>query len=201
MPKDTFTNLSEDKKKRIFTAAVQEFSVQRYSQASINKIVKAAEISRGSFYQYFEDKEDLYLYMLTEIGKEKMDIFNSVEVVHPDADFFETYMHMFRMGLLWAKSKPDYSRIGMLMELDDSEFITKLRLLSLEGFALWTDLIERDKKRGLIKPEIDANLVVDILYTLNLSIFKEFFTVDAEEKLLKRVADIAYIIRGGIACV
>ena len=72
MPADTFRNLPEEKRLRIFHAAVAEFSQQPFSQASINRIVKDAGIPRGSFYQYFADKEDLYLYVITEIGREKM---------------------------------------------------------------------------------------------------------------------------------
>jgi TetR/AcrR family transcriptional regulator len=62
MPKDTFFNLDEAKRNRIFEAAVDEFSQRRFSEASINQVVKNAGISRGSFYQYFQNKEDLYLY-------------------------------------------------------------------------------------------------------------------------------------------
>jgi TetR/AcrR family transcriptional regulator len=66
VPTETYLNLSPAKR-------------QRFSDASINQIIKAAGISRGSFYQYFVDKEDLYLYMLTEIGKEKLAIAGQVE--------------------------------------------------------------------------------------------------------------------------
>ncbi len=50
MPKDTFLNLIEEKKKRIFDAAVREFSTRCFSEASINQIVKNAGIPEGSFY-------------------------------------------------------------------------------------------------------------------------------------------------------
>ena len=64
MPKETFYNLSEEKRQRIFQAAVSEFASHKFSEASLNRIVKAAKIPWGSFYQYFEDKEDLYLYVI-----------------------------------------------------------------------------------------------------------------------------------------
>src|SRR5699024_10479857 len=34
-------------------------------------IVKEADIPRGSFYQYFKDKDDLYFYLLTKLGEEQ----------------------------------------------------------------------------------------------------------------------------------
>ena len=50
MLKDTFSNLREEKKKRVFDATVQEFCTRRFSEASINQIVKNAGIPNGSFY-------------------------------------------------------------------------------------------------------------------------------------------------------
>ncbi|MDI6706012.1 MAG: TetR/AcrR family transcriptional regulator [Bacillota bacterium] len=201
MPKDTFNNLSDDKKRKIFNAAVQEFATRRFSEASINQIVKTAGISRGSFYQYFNDKEDIYLYMLTEIGKEKLEIIGRAEVLKPDADFFEAYLHMAKVALEWVKTKPEYNRIGMLMEMDDSEFIAKLRAISIEGFAKLKGMIERDKQRGLIKPEIDSDLIVDMIYTLMMHFLKEYYRAGSDEDMLKRASDIIKIIKEGIAIV
>lgn len=59
MPKDRFYNLSAEKRERILNSAIVEFSRVPVHQVSINKIIKEAKISRGSFYQYFYDKNDL----------------------------------------------------------------------------------------------------------------------------------------------
>ena len=44
-------------------AAIREFSRVPLDKVSINKIVKYADISRGSFYTYFQDKEDVFQYI------------------------------------------------------------------------------------------------------------------------------------------
>lgn len=199
MPTATYFNLDPEKQRRIFAAAVEEFSTRRFSEASINQIVKNAGIPRGSFYQYFENKEDLYLYMITEIGKEKMQRFEQARVFDTEADFFTIYMELYRIGLAWAKTKPEYNRIFLLMELDDSEFIAKLRKLSVEGFAIMKDLLERDKKRGLIRADVDTDLVIDILYDLMLQSFKRYYLRSSEKELLRRVQGIFQIIKEGIA--
>ena len=64
MPTPTFFRLPEEKRARLTQAAWQEFSSVRFSEASINRIVRAAQIPRGSFYQYFADKDDLFFYLL-----------------------------------------------------------------------------------------------------------------------------------------
>ena len=69
MPKDTFLNLSEYKKNKIINAAKKEFARVPIEEASIKNIVEEAEIARGSFYQYFESKEDLLKYILNSKAK------------------------------------------------------------------------------------------------------------------------------------
>lgn len=64
MPTQRFFKLKEEKRRLILEAGAHEFSRVPYSAASINQIIKEADISRGSFYTYFEDKDDLMRYML-----------------------------------------------------------------------------------------------------------------------------------------
>lgn len=59
MIKKTFYNLPKEKQERIVNAVRKEFSKEPQEKASINRIIKEANISRGSFYQYFDDKVDL----------------------------------------------------------------------------------------------------------------------------------------------
>lgn len=64
MPKKTFFNLADEKKEKIIECSKREFAQYSFYDASINRIIKEAGIPRGSFYQYFENKEDLFVYIL-----------------------------------------------------------------------------------------------------------------------------------------
>lgn len=66
MPSERFRRLSEEKKKVIRDAAIKEFIRVPYDKASINKMIQSAEISRGSFYTYFEDKADVLSFLLED---------------------------------------------------------------------------------------------------------------------------------------
>lgn len=67
MPSSTFFRLPEEKRQRLLTAAREEFKRTRYTEASINRIILSARIPRGSFYQYFTDKEDLFRYLMGDM--------------------------------------------------------------------------------------------------------------------------------------
>lgn len=64
MPRDTFYNLDEKKREKIMDAAIKEFTEHELHKARVSNIIKEADIPRGSFYQYFEDLDDLYYYVI-----------------------------------------------------------------------------------------------------------------------------------------
>ena len=64
MPKDTFFRLKEEKRNKIENALIDEFSSGSFEEASISNIILKAGIPRGSFYQYFEDKDDAVKYII-----------------------------------------------------------------------------------------------------------------------------------------
>lgn len=64
MPKNRFFSLDISKQKRIEESAIAEFAENGYEKSSVHRIVENASISTGSFYQYFEDKKDLYFYIM-----------------------------------------------------------------------------------------------------------------------------------------
>lgn len=95
MPKLTFYNLPKDKQQHLIGAAKQEFSNASLSEASIANIVKAAGISRGSFYQYFEGKEDLYFYLLNGYTVEQKQIFKTI-LQKKSGDLFQAISEFYR---------------------------------------------------------------------------------------------------------
>lgn len=93
MPKQTFYNLSTEKQKKIIKSARKEFSRVPLAEASIQNIVQDADIARGSFYQYFEDKEDLFEYIVEEVAINLIKKFNSK--LSECKDIFETYIFIY----------------------------------------------------------------------------------------------------------
>lgn len=64
MPSKTFFHLPAEKRERLLLAAEEVFARVPYAEASINRMIRAAGIPRGSFYMYFRDKEELFHYLL-----------------------------------------------------------------------------------------------------------------------------------------
>jgi len=93
MPTGTFFRLPEEKRARLTEAAWREFERTRFSDTSINRIIQDADIPRGSFYQYFEDKEELFAYLVSDIKDYFMEMcIRAIEAVEGDVFALPSYI-------------------------------------------------------------------------------------------------------------
>lgn len=94
MPSNTFFRLEKEKQDKILAASKKEFSKVPLGEASIANIVKEAGIPRGSFYQYFTGKEDVFFYLFEEVKKKLEDSF-IFYLGKTNGDLFETFKLFF----------------------------------------------------------------------------------------------------------
>lgn len=94
MPSKTFLNLPEEKRQKLLKAATDEFSNTSFFDVSINKIINNANISRGSFYMYFEGKEELFEYILDSYSSNLIEIVKK-ELINSNGDFRESFINLY----------------------------------------------------------------------------------------------------------
>ncbi|HAE43500.1 MAG TPA: TetR/AcrR family transcriptional regulator [Clostridiales bacterium] len=104
---DKIFNLDEKKRISIINSAMEEFSKNTYEQASTNRIVKGAGISKGSLFNYFKSKKALYDYLkvfsveeiantiVEKVNWEEPDLLNRVsEITMIKMDILRKYPHL-----------------------------------------------------------------------------------------------------------
>lgn len=118
MPTGTFFRLPEEKKTRLIQAAWDEFTRVTFADASINRIIQSAHIPRGSFYQYFTDKEDLFVYILNTVRDFFTDILERI-LKDSGGDLFSATLQTYD-GLLAESAGTDLRlrRFGDLLRLN-----------------------------------------------------------------------------------
>ena len=128
MPSTTFFNLPSEKREKLLAAARAEFARVPYAEASINKMIQAADIPRGSFYMYFRDKEELFLYLMGEWSRQLtalleellerrqgdifaafLDLFDRIQGEYRDPEKKERYQHI--MGVVRNNSGAQLSSL------------------------------------------------------------------------------------------
>jgi len=152
MPTKTFWNLPDQKKEKIRQAAIKELASVSFDKVSINQIIKDADISRGSFYMYFEDIYDLIFYLLEDSTRQvreemiRRNAFASrkldeIIIIYHDVmyDYYdnEIYRNLFKNTMIYFHGRPqeeiktlkgrieEPNNIGLLLKvIDKSEFIS-----------------------------------------------------------------------------
>nr|WP_243183496.1 TetR/AcrR family transcriptional regulator [Anaerosolibacter carboniphilus] len=93
-----FYSLEPEKRERIINAALKEFARNGYEKASTNEIIKEAEISKGSLFNYFNSKKELYLFLLDYVVEVIDQIYDEID--WNERDFLE---RMRQFGLVKFK--------------------------------------------------------------------------------------------------
>lgn len=94
MPKSTFYNLPKEKQDKVLEAARKEFFRAEDGEILIKNIVVDAKIPRGSFYQYFESKEDLVEFLIKNHLKNTEERF-CLLIDKNDGDILAAFEEMF----------------------------------------------------------------------------------------------------------
>lgn len=91
---ETFLRLPEEKRRRFLDAAWEEFTSARFVDVSVNRLVRRAGIPRGSFYQYFAGKDDLFAYLLEEVRNHVKGVYRQV-LADSGGDIFQAQLDCF----------------------------------------------------------------------------------------------------------
>ena len=157
MPKETFFNLPEDKRQQIIELSLAEFAENDYDTASISRIVAQAGIAKGSFYQYFENKEDLYTYLLT-LGNEAKAEFLGSNPPNPQMGIFAYIRWLSEAGIKFELARPQLSQIGY-RAVRSGAVPENLKAQAKAGAAtFFQQLVEQGQASGDIDPKIDPEL-------------------------------------------
>lgn len=201
MPYSTFYNLPVEKRQRLMDAVWQEFTQASYMEASINKIIQNAGISRGSFYQYFAGKQDLFSYLLGTIYQTVTEMFQAQLTVHNN-DLFAAILGMYDL-VLWKKSKLRYgenqqriySLLRLNFELELSQFTAGLEL---EEVAENLQLLLLQSGYQLESPE-EAAALLHLLLSSCLSSLADTFRHPQKEVQNRRLLELQLeLIRRGL---
>lgn len=159
----TFENLEEDKKQKIIKVAIEEFANKGYKNATIDSIVTKAGISKGSIFQYFKNKKNLYLYLCDyQVNLIKDQINNTKK---PDNnDFFELYRHAAIVKYQILKVSPYIFKFFTTLYTDDSEVA-----------KAWLSNVIQTKNQ----------LVVDFMGDFDKSKFKDEIDIDMAVKTVE----------------
>ena len=189
MPKETFYNLPEHKRRNIEKTAIKEFAEYGYDQASITRIVENCSIAKGSFYQYFDDKKDLYFYLVTRVGQEKVKALSPVMEKSQEYDFFGLIRALFLEGLKFAASNPEITMMGdWLFKNREHPIYNEMVGAGLANArSIHEDLLKAAIKKGEVRDDIDIDFISYTISALSVSSVEYYFqTMEGKKAKIKK---------------
>ncbi len=204
MPKDTFFNLPLDKRELITSVAVDEFARHSYSHASINRIVGNSGIAKGSFYQYFEDKQDLFFYILQKMAAEKITYLTPLIQNVSELDFFELLRQIHKAALKFAMEYPQYAAIGshLLKDRESKIYRETISTNFSSGMEFYRALLEDAIKRGQVRQDIDVQMLAYFITLINNSMveyYTEYVSDQFDETMLASIDQFINFIEHGLS--
>ncbi len=162
MPKETFINLSPEKQEKVMRSAISEFLKHGFEKGNIGDIAKNAGVAKGSMYQYFDNKKELFLFCLKwsmELLLKKND--KHITMQNKEMDVFVFLYQNSKAA--WLQLKEEREIVIFMQNIflgkynsfaDDSmSYITKLS----DEYLL--NLIKDGKNNGSIRNDIDDTIL------------------------------------------
>lgn len=187
MPKKTFLNLPEEKQQRFIEVALEEFAHKEFQSASITAIVKTLGIAKGSVYQYFEDKLDLWLYLKQHCEQVKLTYIQSLKR-EDYPGFWAYYRAMYENGINFDLENPLCSLFLYHIGTKESSPQVQPYLHNWQRQAneMFVALIKREQESGAFSKDLSPEIAAHFMTTMSMSIaqlMQNRYQVNFEENI------------------
>jgi TetR/AcrR family transcriptional regulator len=207
----TFLNLPPEKQGRVLAAAMGEFADKGYQQASLNTMVSASGIAKGSIYQYFKDKKSLFIYIFDfAIGMVRRTLL-AVKEETREENFFVRLEKSLLAGVDFIHRHPRVYGLYLKILFDEHVPQRQELLRAVRRFAAdyLGSLVRQGQARGELRADLPPGVVIFLLDAL-LDRFLQAVAVPcldvtlgldqaAPEERWKRVGELMNLLRAGLA--
>ncbi len=160
-PRPRFANLDPAVKARLFQAASEEFAQRGFEQASYNRILAAAGLSKGSAYYYFDDKEDLYA---TVVGQALTIAISAIGLVAPTRnpdEFWRELAALHQRSLLFLREQPTAAALARSLVTAPRSILERGALGDAIGqFTSWmSSFLVHGQSLGAVRKDLPIDLL------------------------------------------
>ncbi|WP_162300565.1 TetR/AcrR family transcriptional regulator [Anaerosacchariphilus polymeriproducens] len=178
-----------DRKDQLIAAALDEFIDKNYEKASLNTIIKNANLSKGVFYYHFKNKESLYIAVLEDATNKKWKYIKerTSNQDYSSLNIFDQFLYQTEISIEFANEHPKYHQLGgmLLKEKGTPIYTTALKHIGGSGI----DILEKMIKEAYDKGDINNDYPIDFTIQLLTHLFSEFdniFTFQDDDDLQKK---------------
>ncbi|MBQ8749993.1 MAG: TetR/AcrR family transcriptional regulator [Clostridia bacterium] len=201
MPKQGFLNLSEVKKQRLLKKAKTLFSRVGIDEISSNEVIDGLGISRGSFYIYFENKDDMYEYLIRDTGLVLYNKFQDEINNLNNLSIFDIVNAVFRFYTEDERGIAEYGFIKKLREEIPNivmDIINEHLLGEKNNKALYKYYLNYNK--NFENSEMMFNSLVRLMYSSLFDSLREYYEENANTDKVRQCYKVKMaILKNGFA--
>ncbi|MFS0868773.1 TetR/AcrR family transcriptional regulator [Paenibacillus xylanilyticus] len=184
MPKSTFFRLDEARREEISNSAMHLFVDHLYEDITMKMVLDSLSMHPGTFYRYFEDKDDLYCLLIRNVTQKRAAYFNNS---NEDSlfRFFLTGLFGNANGMVTEPLNELEVKLTKTLSYIPENILLKVyvNVLKGESFPLIKDILRRMRVDGYLRPDIDDDLISFMFESMQLNLimfFREFDIKDSE---------------------
>jgi AcrR family transcriptional regulator len=169
MPTVTWARLSGEKRAAVIAAAEAEFAAHGFSGGSLNVIARRAGVAKGSLFQYFADKRDLYAH-ITDLGSQRVraHMEQQIREIDPSRPFFAFLTDLLDV---WVAYFADHPRDRSLhaaasFEVDSDTRVSVRAVVHRHYLEVLRPLTQDAKARGDLRADADVDALLSLLLML-----------------------------------
>ncbi|GAF21051.1 transcriptional regulator, TetR family [Bacillus sp. JCM 19047] len=200
MPKNSFFRLDEVRQDEITNSAIQLFIDHPYEDISMKMVLDNLSMHPGTFYRYFEDKDDLYCLLIRNVTEKRVAFFTDS---HEDDlfQFFLTSLFDNENSLMTEPLNESEVKLVKTFLSIPEDILLKVYLNVLKGESspFMKASLRRMRVDGYLRADIDDDLISFMFESMQFNLFifyREFNIKDSklQHKISKYFAD--FMIHG-----
>ncbi len=166
MPTVTWARVDPARRAAVIEAAESEFGAHGFSRGSLNVIARRAGVAKGSLFQYFADKRDLYAF-IADIGSQRVRSYmeDLIRELDPSRPFFEFLTDLLDAWVAYFAEHPRERALhaAATLEVDTDARISVRSVIHRHYLEVLRPLLRDAQARGDLRADSDTDALLSLL--------------------------------------
>ncbi len=166
MPTVTWARVDPARREAVIAAAESEFGARGFSGGSLNVIARRAGVAKGSLFQYFADKRDLYAF-IADIGSQRVRSYmeDLIRRLDPGRPFCECRTELLDGWVAYFAEHPHERALhaAATLEVDTDARISVRSVIHRHYLDVLRPLVRDAQARGDLRTDSDTDALLSLL--------------------------------------
>ena len=165
MPRPRFEKLDPERQNALLDAAMRELAERGPERASLNKILAAVGLSKGVAYYYFDDREDLFLTVVSRAVELAVRTIGGVGPIESADAFWSEFRRLDARVLGFLREHPTIAALAKRFASSPSAMSAPKVRAKYDAFRLWfTEFLRRGQEVGAVRKDVPLDLLVALAF-------------------------------------